>query len=225
MAQPFLAQYGATFDDGDYCYEESAKNVLVYFNHLKEADKGLLYHAYDEDGSEPWASGPGHHSKYHWARAIGWFGMTAVDLLEALPPDHPRRPALIEIVRFLAEGYQRFQDEGTGLWYQVVDHPEDPENWLETSASAMYTFTIARAVERGYLPPSPYQAVADRGYGGVLRKVSVGSDGLTNITDICEGTNVGDLPFYYKRARRTNDFHGLGAFLILNEQFTRTRCI
>ncbi|MFS8202223.1 glycoside hydrolase family 88/105 protein [Streptomyces sp. CWNU-52B] len=221
MAQPFLALYGETFGDGAYCYEEAAKNVVVYFDRLKEPAKGLLYHAYDEDGSEAWASGTGHHSKYHWARAIGWFGMTAVDLLEVLPAGHPRRAALIDIVRFLAAGYQRYQDQATGLWYQVVDRGGDAQNWLETSASSMYAFTIARGVERGYLP-STYQAVADRGYAGVQGRVSIGSDGLTNITDICVGTNVGDLQFYYDRARLTNDFHGLGAYLIMNEQFTRT---
>ncbi|WP_329051039.1 glycoside hydrolase family 88 protein [Amycolatopsis sp. NBC_01488] len=218
MAQPFLALYGAAFDDGGYCFEESAKNLVVYFSHLREPAKGLLYHAYDEDGSESWASGPGHHSKYHWARAIGWFGMAAIDILEVLPADHPRRAALIDIVRFLAAGYQRYQDAATGRWYQVVDRGGDAKNWLETSASSMYTFTMARGVQRGYLPAS-YQAVADRGYAGVLRKVSVGSDGLTNITDICEGTNVGDLSYYYGRGRKTNDFHGLGSFLIMNEQY------
>lgn len=220
MAQPFLALYGAVFADGRYCFEESAKNLVVYFSHLREPAKGLLYHAYDEDGSESWASGPGHHSKYHWARAIGWFGMAAIDILEVLPANHPRRPALIDIVRFLAAGYRRYQDPATGRWHQVVDRGGDPDNWLETSASSMYTYTMARGVQRGYLPAS-YQRVADKGYAGVLRKVSVGADGLTNITDICEGTDVGDLSYYYARARKTNDLHGLGAFLIMNEQYIR----
>jgi unsaturated rhamnogalacturonyl hydrolase len=72
-------------------------------------------------------------------------------------------------------------------------------------------------VKRGYVSKT-YQAVADKGYRGVMSKVSVGDDGLTNIADICEGTNVGDLAFYYGRKHPTNDFHGLGAFLIMNEE-------
>ncbi|MFD8493205.1 glycoside hydrolase family 105 protein [Amycolatopsis sp. NPDC059657] len=221
MAQPFLALYGKTFNDPAYCYEESAKNVIVYFTHLKEPAKGLLYHAYDEDGSESWASGAGHHSKYHWARAIGWTAMTAIDLLEVLPAGHPRRAGLIEVVKFLADGFKKYQDPATGRWYQIVDRGSDSKNWLETSASSMYTFMISRGVERGYLDPS-YKTVSDKGYAGVLQKVKVGSDGLTNITDICEGTNVGDTSYYYARARNTNDFHGLGAFLVMNEQFMKT---
>jgi unsaturated rhamnogalacturonyl hydrolase len=52
----------------------------------------------------------------------------------------------------------------------------------------------------------------------VLTKITLSSDGLTNITDICEGTNVADLPYYLARKRNANDFHGLGAFLIMNER-------
>lgn len=221
MSQPFLALYGASFNDTTYCFEESAKNIAVYFSHLKEPAKGLLYHAYDEDGSESWASGAGHHSKFHWARAIGWFGMATIDILELLPANHPRRATLVGVVQFLAAGFQKWQDPASGRWHQVVDRGGDSKNWLETSSSSMYTFMMARGVERGYLPAS-YQAVADKGYAGVLKKVTVGSDGLTNITDICEGTNVGDLDYYYARARKTNDFHGLGAFLIMSEQYMRT---
>jgi unsaturated rhamnogalacturonyl hydrolase len=217
MAQPFLALYGRTFGDEEYCYEEAARNMVVYFEHLN-AGNGLLYHGYDEDGSESWAKGPGHHSTVHWARAIGWFGMAAIDLLEILPAGHPRRAALIDIVRYLAGGYARYQDPATGRWFQVVDHGTDAGNWTETSASAMYTFMLSHGVQRGYLEPS-YQQVADKGYQGVLAKVSVGADGLTDVRDICIGTDVGgDLNYYYGRWRFTNDLHGLGAFVIMNEQ-------
>ena len=72
-------------------------------------------------------------------------------------------------------------------------------------------------VKRGYLDKS-YSAVALKGYKGVLSKISVGPDGMTNIIDICEGTNVSDINYYFARKRNENDFHGLGAFLIMNEE-------
>ncbi|MEV4318867.1 glycoside hydrolase family 88 protein [Actinocrispum sp. NPDC049592] len=219
MAQPFIADYAKAYND-PYGFDEATKNLVTYFSHLK-SDDGLIWHAYDADGSESWASGTGHHSKFHWGRAIGWFGMATIDVLEVLPADHPRRQNLIDIVKHLATGYQRFQDPATGRWWQLVDKGTTSGNWLETSCSAMYTFMLSRGVERGYLDPS-YKAVASKGYQGVLAKISLGSDGRTNVTDICEGTNVGDQSYYLKRARKTNDFHGLGAFLIMNEQLART---
>jgi len=218
MAQPFIADYAKAYNQA-YGFDEATKNMVTYFTHLK-ADNGLLWHAYDADGSESWSSGTGHHSKFHWGRAIGWFGMASIDILEVLPADHPRRQDLIDIIKHLATGFTRYQDPATDRWWQLVDKGTTSGNWLETSCSAMYTFMLDRGVERGYLDPS-YQAVASKGYQGVLAKLSLGSDGRTNLRDICEGTNVGDQNYYFKRAKNTNDFHGLGAFLIMNEQLTR----
>ncbi len=82
----------------------------------------------------------------------------------------------------------------------------------------MYTYTISRAVDHGYVDKS-YASVAKKGNAGVLTKISMGDDGMPNLIDICEGTNVADLAYYFGRKRLTNDLHGLGAFLIMNEKF------
>jgi unsaturated rhamnogalacturonyl hydrolase len=82
----------------------------------------------------------------------------------------------------------------------------------------MYTYVTAMAVDRGYVEKK-YASVVQKGYAGVLTKISLDQDGQTNLTDICEGTNVADLAYYLARKRNTNDFHGLGAFLIMNEKF------
>ena len=76
---------------------------------------------------------------------------------------------------------------------------------------------IWMGVKRGFLAKH-YEADAQKGYRGVLTKLSIGGDGLTKLVDICEGTNVSDLAYYFARKRNENDFHGLGAFLIMNEQ-------
>ncbi|WP_285750877.1 glycoside hydrolase family 88 protein [Lentzea sp. NBRC 105346] len=218
MAQPFIAMYAKAYNQ-TYGYDEAVRNMKTYFAHLK-SDDGLLWHAYDADGSESWAKNPGKHSAEHWARAIGWFGMTAIDLLDILPANHPGRADLIAIVQHLAKGYTKYQDAATGRWCQIVDKCSNPKNWTETSASSMYTFMLSRGVEKGYIGQE-YKAVAAKGYQGVLAKASVNSSGLTDIKDISEGTNVGDANYYYARPRNTNDFHGLGAFLIMNEQLAK----
>src|SRR6202012_2569357 len=110
--------------------------------------------------------------------------------------------------------YERYQDPVTGLWYQVVDKGSDPNNWHETSSSSMYTYTLSKAVQRGYIAKK-YSSVACKGYHGVLTQLSQDEDGSVHIANICEGTNVGDLQYYYARQRKQDDFHGLGAFLIM----------
>jgi unsaturated rhamnogalacturonyl hydrolase len=217
MGVPFLLRYGQAFHDSDYTDKEAVRQLLVYYKHTK-SPSGLLYHAYDESGKSKWAEPGTHHSHYFWCRAIGWYGMTLVDTLDVLPKDQPGRAQLIQILRSLVAALARTQDPKTGLWYQIVDKPNVPGNWTETSSSSMFTYIIDVSVKRGYVSKK-YQAVADKGYRGVLSRVSLGADGRTNITGICEGTNVGDLQFYLDRKRMTNDFHGLGAFLIMNEEW------
>ena len=217
MGVPFLLRYGRLFGDSAYANQEAARQLIVYAKHLQSPD-GLLYHAYDESGTAAWADPATHHSPEFWCRAMGWYGMTAIDVLDALPADDPNRPRLIAILRNLIRGLAKYQDSHTGLWYQVVDKGSTPENWLETSSSSMYSYVIALAVKRGYVDHS-YQDVAQRGYRGVMTRLSLDAEGMANIGDICEGTNVADLSYYLARKRNVNDFHGLGAFLIMNEHF------
>lgn len=219
MAVPFLVRYGRAFHDAEYTNNEAVRQILVYHKHLKSKDKGLLYHAYDESGKASWADPVTHHSAYFWCRAIGWYGMTIVDTLDVLPHTHPGRAQLIDILQELVVGLAYYQDHQTGLWYQVIDKPDLAGNWTETSSSSMFTYVIDVAVKRGYISKS-YRQVAAKGYKGVLSRLSLGPDGMTNLAGICVGTDVGDLAWYLARPRATNDLHGLGAFLLMNEEWT-----
>jgi unsaturated rhamnogalacturonyl hydrolase len=220
MLNPFLVEYGREFNDATYANDEATRQLVVYGSHLQQPN-GILKHAYDEARAQSWADPVTGLAPEYWCRAIGWYGMATIDILEIIPPTHPRRAQLITILRNLVAGFQRYQDATTGRWFQVVDKGSRSDNWTETSCSSMYTFTTSRAVERGYVDAG-YRTMASRGYQGVLAKISLGSDGRTNITDISIGTNVGDYSYYINRTRATNDFHGLGAFLIMNEQLMRT---
>ncbi|MER7684290.1 glycoside hydrolase family 88 protein [Streptomyces sp. NPDC097610] len=218
MVNPFLVEYGKEFGDATYANDEAAKQLYVYGNHLQVAN-GLLKHAYDESRTASWADPATGLAPEHWCRAVGWYAMAIANVLDAIPVNHPRRPQLVGIFRRLAAGLEKYQDPATGRWFQVIDKGARSDNWTETSCSSMFTYALSRGAQQGYLDPH-YATVAQRGYQGVLARMSVGSDGRTNLTDISIGTNVGDYAYYIARDRATNDFHGLGAFLIMNEQLT-----
>ena len=218
MSMPFLVRYGKLFADSKYANDEAAKQLIIYSTHLNDPKTGLMFHAYDESGKSAWADKETKHSPEIWCRAMGWFGMTIIEVLELMPKNHPDRTKLLAQLTQLVKAWATYQDQKTGLWYQVVDKGADADNWLETSSSSMYTYVIAMAVQKGYISRD-YARVSRRGYAGVLTRISLGPDGLTNIEGICEGTNVANLSYYYGRKRSTNDFHGLGAFLIMNEKF------
>ena len=216
MVNPFLVEYGEEFGDSSYTDDEAAKQLAVYGSHLQVAN-GLLEHAYDESKSAGWADPRTGLAPEHWCRAVGWYSMAIVGVLDGIPQHHPRRAQLLGIFRKLAAGLEKYQDPATGRWFQVIDKGARGDNWTETSCSSMFTYALSRGAQQGYLDQR-FKAVAHRGYQGVLAKLSVGSDGRTNLADISIGTNVGDYAYYIARDRATNDFHGLGAFLIMNEQ-------
>ena len=220
MSMPFLVRYGQAYNDEKYACDEAVKQLLIYAKHLNDPASGLMYHAYDESGQQPWAQPVTHHSSFFWCRAIGWFGMALIEVLEVLPHHHAQRNDLIKLVRQLAGAYEKYQDQATGRWYEVVDKATTPGNWLETSSSSMYTYTLSRAIERGYIGKH-YAGVMQKGYKGVLSQVTRDDEGFAHIANICGGTNVGDLQFYLDRPRNTDDFHGIGAFLIMNEQLRK----
>ncbi|WP_327433314.1 glycoside hydrolase family 88/105 protein [Streptomyces sp. NBC_01236] len=216
MVNPFLVEYGKEFGDATYADDEAARQLYVYGSHL-QVTSGLLKHAYDESKTASWADPQTGLAPEHWCRAVGWYAMAIVNVLDAIPAGHSRRSQLVGILRKLATGLEKYQDPATGRWFQVIDKGGRSDNWTETSCSSMFTYALSRGVQQGYLD-AHYATVAQRGYEGVLARISTGSDGRTNLTDISIGTNVGDYAYYIARTRATNDFHGLGAFLIMNEQ-------
>jgi len=223
MSMPFLVRYGKLFNESEYANDEAAKQLLIYASHLHDPATGLLYHAYDESGKSKWADPVTHHSPEFWCRAIGWYGMALIEVLEEMPRNHPKRGQLVTLVQQLVKAFAKYQDPKAGLWYEVVDKGNRPDNWLETSSSSMYTYIIARSVQRGYVSKKSMK-VACKGYRGVLTRLARDLYGTTHLSGICEGTNVGDVAFYLARKQNVDDFHGLGAFLIMNEQLSKANC-
>jgi unsaturated rhamnogalacturonyl hydrolase len=220
MVDPFLIRYGQIIGESGYANDESSKQLLITYKHLLNPSNGLLKHAWDESKKASWANKTTGQAPETWCRAEGWFMMATTEILEILPAGHPNRAALVADIASLVKAVSKFQNPTSGLWWQVVDRPGASGNFTETSCSSMYTYVISRAVERGYVDAS-YTSVASKGYQGVLTRVSKGSDGRTNVSGICIGTNVGNAAYYYSRPRATNDLHGLGSFLIMSEQLQR----
>lgn len=221
MALQFLLRYGRAFGDSTYTDAEAVKQLLVYHKHLKSDRLGLLYHAYDESGRASWADPVTHHSNIFWCRSLGWYAMMLIDTLDVIPRNQPGRNDLLTILQQLMRGLVHFQDPKTGLWFEVLDQPQLTKNWTETSSSSMFTYVLDIAVKRGYAPRS-YLAAARKGYEGVMSRLTVDENGLTDLAQICVGTDVGNLEWYLDRPRKNNDPHGLGAFLLMNEEWNHS---
>jgi unsaturated rhamnogalacturonyl hydrolase len=217
MGMPFLTTYGQMIGDADYAYSEAIKQFKLHIDYLMDDETGLLLHAFDYDGSASWALAPDNRSPYAWGRAIGWVMMGLSEILDIIPADFPGRDDIVVQYVTVLESLASYQNTSTGLWYQVVDYPDDPDNWLETSCSMMFVFSMQRAIQKGFLNAS-YQSNVNLGYNGILTKISEDAAKMVSLTDISAGTSVSaDIQYYYERPRKTNDNHGLGTFLIMNE--------
>ena len=165
MAEPFRAAYAATFQQPQD-FDDIAKQLLLMDEHMRDAKTGLMRHGWDESKQMTWADKKTGLSPEVWARAMGWYAMALVDVLDWFPMDHPQRGELIAASEpDGAGGRCSIRTRQTGLWWQVMDKGDRPGNYIEASASCMFVYALAKGVRMGYLPQSD-EANARAGMGG-----------------------------------------------------------
>jgi unsaturated rhamnogalacturonyl hydrolase len=162
MAEPFRAAYAATFQEPKD-FDDIAKQLLLMDEHMRDPKTGLMKHGWDESKQMAWADKTTGLSPEVWARAMGWYAMALVDVLDSFPKDHPERAALVAALNRTDAAIVKMQDAKTGLWWQVVDKGDKSGNYPEASASCMFVYSLAKGVRMGYLPESD-EAVARRGW-------------------------------------------------------------
>jgi unsaturated rhamnogalacturonyl hydrolase len=224
MAGPFYAEYAATFEEpriADAIFDDIACQFGLIEQHARDPRTGLLYHAWDESKTQQWANPETGCSPHFWGRAIGWYLMAMVDILDFLPEAHAFHPVLLGYLNRLAQAMIRFQDPHTGLWYQVVDLPGRPGNYLETSVSAMLVYGLAKAVRKCWLDPA-FLSNAQHSFEGLLEhKVRIEADGGLRLEGICSVAGLGGTPYrdgsfayYVQEPVAANDFKGVGPFIL-----------
>jgi unsaturated rhamnogalacturonyl hydrolase len=194
---------------------------MLIEKYTRDEKTGLLYHAWDESKSQRWCDPATGRSKFFWGRGMGWYVMAIVDVLDHLPRAHARRPDLISILDKTAAAIVKVQDEATGLWYQILDLPGRPGNYLEASASAMFVYAFAKGIRQGYLTQDLLFS-ARRGYHGLLQNlIKIDSQGLLTLEKVCGGAGLGGEPYrdgsfeYYVTEKIIpNDPKGVGPFIL-----------
>jgi unsaturated rhamnogalacturonyl hydrolase len=154
--------------------------------------------------------------------------MALVDVLDVMPATHSQRATIITILQRAMEAVLRVQDAASGVWFQILDQGQRPGNYLESSASCMFVYALAKGARLGYLDPACGDA-ARRGYDGILRQfIVVDEAGLVNVTHTCGGAGLGGNPYrdgsfeYYVGERIiTNDRKGIGPFLMASVEMER----
>ncbi|WP_205509134.1 glycoside hydrolase family 88 protein [Longitalea arenae] len=220
MGQPFYAEYAMLFGE-DTVFNDITRQFANIERNTRDPKTGLLYHGWDESKEQQWANKQTGTSPHFWGRALGWYGMAMVDVLDYFPANHPGRDTIIGILNRFTKAVTKVQDAKTGLWYDVVDLPTRPKNYLEASASAMLVYTIAKGIRKGYLPAS-YWSNAQKGYAGILKTfVDKNAEGQVQLKGTVKVSGLGGNPYrdgsfeYYMREPViVNDWKGVGAYLL-----------
>jgi unsaturated rhamnogalacturonyl hydrolase len=231
MASPFLAQYAVTFNEQKLI--DDVINQFVWMEtHSRDPKTGLLYHGWDESREQKWADPLTGLSKEFWGRAVGWYAMALVDVLDFIPKSHPRRGEIVAILDRLAAAIVKVQDP-TGVFWQVLDKRGQDGNYLESSASVMFAYALLKGTRLGYLAPK-YGAAGRSIYTGVLKEfVTTDGQGVMSIHRGCRVAGLGGDPgsgnwrsgtfeYYVGEPIQSNDPKAVGPFILASLELEPT---
>ena len=224
MGSPFLAEYAHMFHRPE-ALEDVILQIKLMDKHSYDREKGLHYHAWDEKRAQSWADKETGLSPNFWSRSIGWWGMALVDCLDFIPATQEDGEHIVSILRRVADGIVRYQDPKSGLWWQVTDQGDREGNYLEATASSMFTYILAKGINKGYLPRDTYLPALKRGYEGIIREfIRDDGKGRIDLTQCCEVAGLGytnskgmprdgSFEYYISEPVISNDLKGVGPFI------------
>jgi unsaturated rhamnogalacturonyl hydrolase len=205
MSVPALAQMGKLTGDRKY-YDDACKQILQFSQRMYNKDMGLYMHGWIQDMDV--------HPEFFWARCNGWALLAMSELLDVLPDNHPSRIEILNLLRSHIAGLASYQS-GTGFWHQLIDRTD---SYLETSATAIFTYCIAHAVNKGWIDYRAYGPVAVLGWNAVQTKVN----DQGQVEGTCVGTGMAfDPAFYYHRPINAAAAHGYGPVIMAGAEMLK----
>ncbi len=197
MGVPAVAWYGKYTGDTRY-YDEALRQVAAFKSRMWVPEKQLFRHG--------WVESMPQHPAFHWARANGWAVLTLCEVLDALPEGYAGRDEVLSLLQQHVAGLAALQSP-QGFWHQLLDRNE---SYLETSATAIYTYCIAHAINRGWIDAQAYGPIALQGWNAVSTQIN----DRGGVEGTCVGTGMGfDAAYYCYRPVHVMAAHGYGPAL------------
>lgn len=226
MGMPFLANYSKAFEQG-HAFDEVVKEFTISRDKLRDPDTGLYYHAWDEARAQDWADKDTGLASQFWGRGLGWLAMALVDVLEIIPAEQTElRQPLLDMSAELAAALVKVQDAQTGTWFQILDKPTAVGNYLESSASSMFTYFFAKGVNNGYLD-ARYKDTAIKAYQGLIDEfILVHPDNSVSLVNTCQVAGLGfgrdgSYEYYMSEPVFRNDAKANGPFIMAGVQMAK----
>ena len=238
MGLPFHALTASMLlspDEAEAVYDDAVKQISVTYQRTLDPKTGLNRHAWDETHQMFWADKQTGLSQHCWGRAQGWYTMALIELLDAVPQDYKSRNLIIDLLGKDLDAIVKWQDEKTGLWYQVMDSPGREGNYLEATCSSMFAYALLKAVRKGYVDDK-YLKAGRKAYQGIIDNfIKVNPDKTISLTNCCSVAGLGpgisekvleaapnvkentrrdgSYQYYLSEPIRDNDAKGVGPFI------------
>lgn len=229
--------------DNTQSWDDIAMQFDTIFNYTWDAQKKLNYHAWSAEpgnkASSFWADPINGRSLEFWGRGMGWFFAGLVDVLEYMPKNHPARPRLVKYTNMVADGLKARQDAASGCWYQLLQYDGTlasscgVNNYLEASASSMFTYAYFKAIRLKIIDKKTYAPVANKAFAGLIKTFVVEEpNGKIKLIQSCESaglssTRKGDADYYLcgNDVMINNDTEGkvLGPFIMACLEYERAK--
>lgn len=228
MGEPFQAEFAKKFNQPEL-FDHIAQQFILAEKRMKDPATGLLYHGWDESRVQKWANQETGCSPHFWGRAMGWYCIGLVEVLEFFPKEHPKRAELVAILNRTLDAVVKVQDPSTNTWWQILNLPDKEKNYLEATASCMFTYAMIKGVNEDYLDEK-YRAIAQKSYDGILKTfIKQGENGEVHLTNCCAVAGLGGNPYrdgsyeyYVGEPIRDDDPKGLGPFLLASLEFEKS---
>jgi len=205
MSVPALAHIGKLTGDKKF-FDDAAKQILQFSKRMFNKSLGLFMHGWVQDMDV--------HPEFCWARCNGWALLAMTELLDVLPENHPERPEILDLVRSHIKGLVFYQS-GTGFWHQLLNRND---SYLETSATAIFTYCISHAINKGWIDAQAYGPVAVLGWNAVQTRVNEQGQ----VEGTCVGTGMAfDPAFYYHRPVNVAAAHGYGPVIMAGAEMIK----
>ena len=219
MAGPLMAAYGERQKKAVYI-NIAVKQALLMYEHMQDKETKLLYHAWDSSKNMPWADNKTGLSPEFWGRALGWYVVALLDIMEHMNPESDEYKKLGEIENEVLTAIFSYQDKDKKLWYQVVDKGNIEGNWFEASCSCLYIYAAFKAARMKVMNDDLLEKASDGFHAVIDRFAQIDGNDLL-VSGVCVGTGVMDLKGYFDRPRVTGDLHGMGAFPLMCAEIAR----
>lgn len=226
MAQPFYMAY-----ETKYNRLKNYKDIFTQFLNveriMKSAETGLYYHGYDESREMFWCNQDSGLSKNHWGRAMGWFVMSIIDVIEVMDNQmFYEYRYLMNLYKEVIDALLKYQSE-SGMWYQVIDQGDYEGNYLETSASAIIAYAILKGVRLEVLPLR-YKEAGLKCFEDICDRYLVNEEGVLSLGGICLVAGLGgkekrdgSIEYYLSEPIVKNDAKGVAPFLLAYTEIFR----